>query len=155
MRIRINGLSDISTVLLNLRKVGGAVEAASIRLRSGEEFAWPVIVSLERAGDQFYAMGLVTQEGEHLIIHTGDVGRIRQVRHVDVKALHNRVYRERRQRELLQHLERLCEVNRGFVTPTFREEVLRIVEDIGWEAAEGLEEIRRLRQDHSIVRMAV
>ncbi|MCQ6281962.1 hypothetical protein [Bacillus sp. EB600] len=36
---KVNGLNDIYTIIQNERKLGSAIEAESIRLRSGEEFA--------------------------------------------------------------------------------------------------------------------
>jgi hypothetical protein len=154
MRYQIKGLSDICTVLLNQRNLGGALEAESIRLRTGEEYQYPVIVSLERAGDQFYSMGLVTFEGKHIIVHTGEVGQIHQVRHVDLKDLHNSVYRQQRQQELLRYLDRLCEVNSGFITDTFRKEALRIVEDIGWENIEERDHLKFIRKDLQKIRVS-
>jgi len=38
----INGLLDMKTIIQNERKVGGAVEAELIKLRTGEEYSLPV-----------------------------------------------------------------------------------------------------------------
>jgi hypothetical protein len=47
---KINGLSDMYTIIQNERKIGGVIEAESIKLRSGEEFVCPVILNIDFVG---------------------------------------------------------------------------------------------------------
>ncbi|MFY0542666.1 hypothetical protein [Brevibacillus sp. H7] len=135
MRYQINGYTDMYTVLANERKIGGAIEAGMIRLRSGEEFANVVLTRLELSGSQFCSIGFVTAEGKRLIVHVNDVSMISDANHVNVCELKNELMREEKTAERLKRLKRLCELNEGCVTLPFREEALLLVEDIGFETA--------------------
>jgi len=135
MRYQINGYTDMHTVLANERKIGGAIEAGLIRLRSGEEFADAVLTRLEMSGAQFCSIGFVTREGKRLIVHVNDVSMVSDARHVNVCELRNELMREEKMAERLKRLKRLCELNEGCVTLPFREEALLLAEDIGWELA--------------------
>ncbi|MBO8165198.1 MAG: hypothetical protein H0Z34_16055 [Brevibacillus sp.] len=135
MRYQINGYTDMYTVIANERKVGGAVEAGLVRLRSGEEYHNVVITRLEMAASQFCSIGFVTDTGQRLIVHVNEVAMIADARHVNVCDLQNETMREQKLAERLRHLKRLCELNEGTSTPPFREEVLMLTQDIGQELA--------------------
>lgn len=135
MRYQINGYTDMYTVIANERKVGGAIEAGTIRLRSGEVFTNAVLTRLEMSGAQFCSIGFVSEEGKRLIVHVNDVSMIADARHVDVCELQNERMRAEKTAERLKRLKRLCELNEGSCTPTFQEEALLLAQDIGWEQA--------------------
>ncbi|EMT54580.1 MULTISPECIES: hypothetical protein [Brevibacillus] len=137
MRYQINGYTDMYTVVANERKVGGAVEAGLIRLRTGEEFTNAVLTRLEMSDAQFCSLGFVTQEGKRLIVHVNDVSMVADAVHINVCDLKNEVMRAEKTAERLKRLKRLCELNEGSCTPTFREEALLLAEDIGMELARG------------------
>lgn len=135
MRYEINGYTDMYTVISNERKIGGAVEAATIRLRSGEEFSHAVITRLEMCDAQFCSIGFVTEEGQRLIVHIQDIGMVINPVHVNVAELRNLKMREIKVGERLKRLKRLCELNEGSCTLPFQEEALILAQDIGLEFA--------------------
>jgi hypothetical protein len=135
MRYQINGYTDIYTVLSNERKIGGAIEVSLIRLRSGEEYGNVVLTRLEMSDAQFCSLGFVTEEGKRLIVHVNDVSVIADAQHVNVCDLRNEVMREQKTAERLKRLKRLCQLNEGCTTPTFREEAFLLAEDIGFDLA--------------------
>lgn len=135
MRYEINGYTDMYTVISNERKIGGAVEAAKIRLRSGEEFTNAVITRLEMCDAQFCSIGIVTEEGQRLIVHIQDIGMVIDPVHVNVSELRNSKMREIKMAERLKRLKRLAELNEGSCTLPFREEAQMLAEDIGIEFA--------------------
>jgi hypothetical protein len=135
MRYQINGYTDMYTVLANERKIGGAIEAGKIRLRTGEEYTNVVLTRLEMSGFQYCSLGFVTEEGKRLIVHVHDIGMIADARHLNVCELRNVIMREEKTKERLARLKRLCELNEGSGTQPFREEAALLVEDIGYELA--------------------
>jgi hypothetical protein len=156
MRYQINGYTDMYTVLANERKVGGAIEAGLIRLRTGEEFTNAVLTRMEMSGSQFCSIGFVTAEGKRLIVHVNDVSLIADANHVNVCDLQNEVMREEKTAERLKRLKRLCELNEGSETLPFREEALLLAEDIGFELAHKHVDLSFLPQGEKnrIVRIA-
>lgn len=135
MRYQINGYTDMYTVIANERKVGGAIEAGSIRLRTGEIYTNAVLTRLEMSGTHFCSVGFVTEEGKRLIVHVDDISMIADARHVDVWELQNDLMREEKTAERLKRLKRLCELNEGSCTLTFQEEAAHLAQDIGLETA--------------------
>ncbi len=135
MRYQINGYTDMYTVIANERKIGGAIEAGSIRLRTGEMFANAVLTRLEMSGAHFCSIGFVTEEGQRLIVHVDDISMIADARHVNVCDLRNDGMRAEKKAERLKRLKRLCELNEGSCTLTFQEEAFLLAEDIGLEEA--------------------
>ncbi|NGQ97227.1 hypothetical protein G3578_18985 [Brevibacillus sp. SYP-B805] len=135
MRYQINGFTDMYTVIANERKIGGALEASRIRLRSGEEYANVVLTRLEMAGGTFCSLGFVTEDGKRLIVHVQEISMIVEARHVNVCELANALMREEKTAERLTRLKRLCELNEGCLTPPFVEEAALLAEDIGYELA--------------------
>ncbi|MGN7469726.1 hypothetical protein [Brevibacillus sp. SAFN-007a] len=135
MRYQINGYTDMYTVIANERKIGGAIEAAQVRLRTGEVFTNAVLTRLEMSGAHFCSIGFVTEDGKRLIVHVDDISMIADARHVNVCELANECMRKEKCAERLKRLKRLCELNEGSCTPTFQEEALLLAEDIGLEEA--------------------
>lgn len=135
MGYQVNGLKDIYTIVSNERKLGGAVEAEWIRLRTGEQFENAVITCMDMSGVNFYSIGFVTQEGKCLIVHINDISMISQPKHKRIKELTNPVYKERKTDEKLRYMKRLCDLNEGACTKPFIEELEHIVEDIGMDIA--------------------
>lgn len=135
MRYQINGYTDMHTVIANERKIGGAIEAGMIRLRTGEVFANAVLTRMEMSGTHFCSIGFVTEEGKRLIVHVDDVSMIADARHVPVCELTNAFMRAEKTAERLKRLKRLCELNEGSCTPTFQEEAALLAYDIGLELA--------------------
>ncbi|NRR05340.1 hypothetical protein HP570_24290 [Brevibacillus sp. RS1.1] len=135
MRYQINGYTDMYTVIANERKIGGAIEAGQIRLRTGEVYANAVLTRLEMSGAHFCSIGFVTEEGKRLIVHVNDISMIADARHVNVCELTNECMRVEKSAERLKRLKRLCELNEGSCTPTFQEEALLLASDIGMEEA--------------------
>lgn len=135
MRYQINGYTDMYTVIANERKVGGAIEAGQVRLRTGEVFANAVLTRMEMSGAHFCSIGFVTEEGQRLIVHVNDISMIADARHVNVCELTNDCMRAEKTSDRLKRLKRLCELNEGSCTPTFQEEALLLAEDVGVEEA--------------------
>ncbi|WP_134704134.1 hypothetical protein [Ammoniphilus sp. YIM 78166] len=135
MLYQVNGLKDIHTVLTNERKLGGAVEAESIRLRSGEEFRNIVVTHMDMAGSIIYSVSFVTEEGKRYIIHVNDISLISQPTHKHIKSVNNAFYKQFKTDEKIKYLSKLCQLNEGGFTAPVLKEVMAIVEDIGTEAA--------------------
>ncbi|GEB32932.1 MULTISPECIES: hypothetical protein [Brevibacillus] len=156
MRYQINGYTDMYTVIANERKIGGAIEAAQVRLRTGEIFANAVLTRLEMSGAHFCSIGFVTEEGKRLIVHVDDISMIADARHVNVCELTNECMRAEKCADRLKRLKRLCELNEGSCTPTFQEEALLLAEDIGLDEARGHVDLSFLPQAEKarVVRIA-
>lgn len=130
----INGLLEMSTIIQNERKIGGAVEAELIRLRSGEEYTSPVITSVDTDGLTIYSICIFTNDGKRLIVNVNEVAMISNPTYKRLCGLNNITYKTFKIGEKAKYLRRLCELNEGSCTQIFREEVERIAEDIGEEA---------------------
>lgn len=138
MKTYINGLLDMKTIIANERKVGGAVEAEFIRLRTGEVYSFPVITGIDTDGTTIYSIGFFTNEGKRLIVNVNEIVMISDPEHKQLWELNNQTYKNFKTNERVKYLLRLCEVNEGSCTSIFREEVERIAQDIGEEALERL-----------------
>ncbi|MEW9674221.1 hypothetical protein [Ammoniphilus sp. 3BR4] len=137
MLYQVNGLKDIYTVLVNERKLGGAVETESVRLRSGEEFPNAVVTHIDMAGPIIYSVSFITEEGKRYIVHVNDISMISQPAHKYIKSLNNSFYKQFKTEEKIKYLTKLCQLNEGsFAKPVFNE-VLQIIEDIGKEVAKN------------------
>jgi len=134
MLYQVNGLKDIHTVLSNERKLGGAVEADFIRLRTGEEFTNIVITHIDTAGSIIYSVSFVTEEGKRYIIHVNDISVISEATHKYIKQISNTYYKQWKTEEKLKFLQKLCELNEGCYTKPFVSEAIHIIEDIGRDA---------------------
>lgn len=156
MRYQINGYTDMYTVIANERKVGGAVEASLIRLRTGEEFLNAVITRMEMSGTHFCSVGFVCDKGQRMIVHVNDISLISNARHVRVCELTNSIMREQKVAERLKALKRLCEVNEGADTLPFREEAARLADDISLDLALQHVDLPFLQEEatHKVIRIA-
>ncbi|PAE44378.1 hypothetical protein [Bacillus sp. 7884-1] len=124
------GLKDIHTVIANQRKIGGAAEADSIRLTSGENYLNPVFTNVDISKGQYVSIGFVDEEGQNIIAHVDQIAVIKGLQHKLICQLNNTYIKQMMVRDTLQYLQKLCEVNAGFVTQTFKKEALKIVQDI-------------------------
>lgn len=124
------GLKDIHTVITNQRKIGGAAEADSIRLSTGETYQNPVFTNVDISKGQYVSVGFVDGDGQNIIAHVDQIAVIKGLQHKLICQLNNTYIKQMMVRDTLQYLEKLCEVNAGFVTQTFKKEALKIVQDI-------------------------
>jgi hypothetical protein len=154
MGYKVNGFADMYTVLSNERKIGGAIEAKRIRLRTGEEFLNPVIINVDYNGSVFYSLGFITEKGEHYIVNVQEISMVFSTRHCKIHELTNEYYKNIKTNQRIQYLKRLCEVNQGSCTKIFKEEVQQIVDDIGIEAVTNVEEIKEVNKKENILRIA-
>lgn len=129
----LHGLNDIYTVIINKRKIGGAAEADFIRLRSGEEYSNPVFTSLDVSAGQFVSIGFVTDKGDNILIHVNEIGMIKGLQHKLICQLNNSEARAQLLVETIHYLRRLCDINKDFITPPFKDEVTKLVCDISVE----------------------
>lgn len=135
MRYQINGYTDIYTVISNERKIGGAVEIGSLRLRTGETFENVVVTRLEMVNGQFCWLSFITPEDKRYIVHISEISMIADAVHVHTRNLRNELMHERKMEERIHYLKRLCDLNEGSCTLPFQEEVAVLVEDIGLDQA--------------------
>ena len=61
MNHQINGLKDIYKLLMNERKVGGVIEASTLRLWTGEVYQNAVITQIDLLGSSIYSIGFTTK----------------------------------------------------------------------------------------------
>ncbi|MDQ0207855.1 hypothetical protein [Alkalicoccobacillus murimartini] len=130
-KMSVHALKDINTVLMNKRKVGGAIEAKSIRLRSGEEFLYPVFTSLESTRGVYQSIGFMTSEGERLIVNVDEIALMKDLEHKLICQLENTHAKTYLLTDTLNYLQRLCEVNEGCLSSPFQREVEGLACDIG------------------------
>jgi hypothetical protein len=150
----VNGFTDMYTVLSNERKIGGAIEAEQIRLRTGEEYSNPVITNIDFNGSVFYSLGFITDKGKHYIVNVQDISIISSSRHCKIFELNNMYYMNLKTKQRIKYLKRLCEVNEGCCTKVFQEEVQHIVEDIGYEAIKNEKELKEITEKKKIIKIA-
>jgi hypothetical protein len=124
------GLKDIHTVITNHRKIGGAAEADSIKLSSGEIYQNPVFTNVDLSKGQYVSVGFIDENGVNIIVHVDQIAMIKGLQHKLICQLNNHYIKEVMVRDTLQYLQRLCEVNSGFVTSTFKKEALKLVRDV-------------------------
>jgi hypothetical protein len=124
------GLKDIHTVISNQRKIGGAAEADEIRLSSGETYLNPVFTNVDISKGQYVSFGFIDENGVNIVAHVDQIAVIKGLQHKLICQLNNTYIKQMMVRDTLQYLQRLCEVNAGFVTQTFKKEALKLVQDI-------------------------
>jgi hypothetical protein len=154
MNYEINGFTDIYTILSNERRVGGAIEAESIRLRSGEVFNHPVVTHIDYTGSTFYTIGFVSDKGLKMIVNVTEISAMVSPAHKRIKELKNSHYKNIKVNEKLRYLKRLCELNEGCRTEPFVQEVKAIVNDIGWESVGNQLNLDFLRENQKVVQIA-
>lgn len=131
MSYPINGFQDIHTLLTNERKIGGAIEAEQIKLRSGEVYNYPVFTNVDYTGGTFYSVGFVSDDGTRMIVNVSDISSIKSPMHKKVTTVQNSFFKEYKTREKLNYLKRLIRADQGAYTKPFVQEASLIVEDIG------------------------
>ncbi len=132
----INGFHDFYTVLTNERKIGGVIEAESVKLRTGEVFHSPVFTNIDYSGSVFYSIGFITSEGVRMIVHVNDISSITAPSHKKIANMKNEHYKEIKVNEKLKYLRRLYKADQGAFTKPFLEEAKLIIEDIGMTSLE-------------------
>lgn len=130
MKKKLHRLMDIYICKLNQRKIGGAVEAQYVRLRSGEEYHNPVFMDVDVSRGHVISLGMMDEDGNNLIINVNDISMVKELEHKLICQLKNEQARHYLLEETVDYLKKLCELNHGFVTPTFEKEALRLVKDI-------------------------
>ncbi|MGP3560657.1 hypothetical protein [Geobacillus sp. BK01] len=130
----MNGLRDMKAMLVNERKVGGAIEATFLRLRSGEEYRNACIVHIDQLGAQYYSVGFVTEQGERMVVNVHDISIISAPEHKKIRELNNAAYKREAVNEKRRYLKRLFDIYEGSYTVHFWREAKMIIDDIGVEA---------------------
>jgi hypothetical protein len=148
------GLKDIFTVVSNLRKIGGAAEATFIRLRSGEEYSNPVFTCIDHSKGQFVSLGFITESGENFLIHVDEISMIKGSQHKLICQLDNQFAKQQLMAERLHYIKRLCEINQGFVTRTFRDELIKLVRDVSVKEVEKEEIKLPIKIEENIIQMS-
>lgn len=126
----LHGLKDIHTVISNYRKIGGAVEASSICLSSGEVYHNPVFTNIDISKGQYVSLCFIDENGTNIMVHVDQIAMIKELQHKLICQLKNNHVKQVLLRDTLQYLQKLCEVNDGFVTHTFKKEALKLIRDI-------------------------
>ncbi|KKB33987.1 hypothetical protein [Bacillus thermotolerans] len=126
----LHGLKDIHTVVSNKRKVGGVAEADSIQLSSGEVYQYPVFTNIDLSKGQYVSLSFIDEKGQNIMTHVNQIAVIKGLAHKLICQMDNIYVQRMLLSESIQYLQKLCEVNEGFVTHTFKKEALQIVRDI-------------------------
>ena len=121
----LNGLKDIHTVISNHRKLGGAVEADSIRLSSGETYLNPVFTNIDMSKGQYVSLGFIDENGTNIIIHVDQIGVIKGLQHKLICQLNNLYVRALLLQDTIRYLQKLCGVNSGFINNSFKKEAVK------------------------------
>lgn len=124
------GLKDIHTVISNHRKLGGAVEADIIRLSSGETYHNPVFTNVDMSKGQYVSLGFIDENGTNIMIHVDQIGVIKGLKHKLICELNNLHVKQLLLQDAIRYLQKLCQVNSGFITNSFKKEALKLVDDI-------------------------
>jgi len=132
----LHGLKDIHMVIANSRKLGGAAEAESITLSSGETYKNPVFTNVDLSQGKYISFSFIAENGENVTAHVDQIGVMRGLRHKLICQLENTSVRELMTEETLRYLRKLCEVNEGFVTNSFKKEALKLVRDVSIDELE-------------------
>lgn len=126
----LHGLKDIDTVVSNHRKIGGVAEADTIQLTSGDSYKNPVFTNIDKSKGQYVSLCFIDENGTNIIVHVDQIAIIKGLEHKFICQLKNENVKQLMLRETLQYLQKLCVVNDGFITPTFKKEALKLVRDI-------------------------
>jgi hypothetical protein len=124
------GLKDIHTVIANHRKIGGVAEADMICLSSDESYHNPVFMNIDISKGQYVSICFIDENGTNIIAHIDQITVIKGLQHKLICQLNNSYVKQLLLRDTLQYLQKLCELNDGFVTHSFKKEALKLVRDI-------------------------
>ncbi len=130
MMSMLHGLKDIDTVTSNQRKIGGAVEAAILQLVTGESYKNPVFTNVDKSKGQYVSLCFIDENGTNIFAHVDQIAVIKGLEHKLICQLNNQHVKNIMLNNTSLYLQKLCEINTGFVTPTFKREALRLVQDI-------------------------
>lgn len=151
---QVNGLKDIYTILANERKLGGVIETAFIRLRSGEEYRNAVIANVDMIGSALYSVSFYDNDGLLTIVNVSEISIISEPAHMKVFELKNQAYKKIKTDEKLKYLVRLYEVNNGSNNPFFLEEAKMLIKDIGVDTAKQIVDVSFLTQPAKVYSIA-
>ncbi|WP_129728524.1 MULTISPECIES: hypothetical protein [Bacillaceae] len=126
----LHGLKDIHTVISNYRKIGGAAEASVICLSSGEIYHNPVFTNIDVSKGQYVSLCFIDENGTNIMVHVDQIAMIKELQHKLICQLNNNHVKQMLLGDTLQYLQKLCEINDGFVTHTFKKEALKLIRDI-------------------------
>jgi hypothetical protein len=126
----LHGLKDIHTVVSNHRKIGGVAEASIIRLSSGEEYRNPVFTNVDISKGQYVSACFIDERGNNIIAHIDQIAVITGLQHKLICQLNNTYVRDMLLNESMRYLTKLCRVNDGFITKSFKKEALKLIRDI-------------------------
>jgi hypothetical protein len=135
MTYQINGLKDIHKLLINERKIGGAIEVNKLRLRTSEIYENAVITHIDLLGSVIYSIGFMTEDHQNLIVNITELSLLQEPTYKKVSELNNLAYKTTKTKEKIKYLKRLMEVNQDSLNAIFLEEAKMIIEDIGLPAA--------------------
>lgn len=124
------GLKDIHTVISNHRKIGGVAEADMVRLLSGETYLNPVFTNVDISKGQYVSLCFIDENGTNIIAHVDQIALIKGLQHKWICQLNNTQVKQMLLQDTLQFLQKLCKVNEGFITPSFKKEAIKLVRDI-------------------------
>ncbi len=126
----LHGLKDIHTVIANHRKLGGVAEASMIQLSSGEVYNNPVFTNIDISKGQYISLCFIDENGTNIMMHVDQIAVIKGLQHKLICQLNNTYVKQVLLQDTLQYLQKLCEINDGFVTHSFQKEALKLVRDI-------------------------
>jgi len=135
MVYQINGLKDIHKLLVNERKLGGVIEAKTLRLRTGEVYKNAVITHIDLLGSSIYSISFVTENSENIIVNVTELGLLQEPEYKKICELNNQAYKSTKTKTKIKFLKRLLEINKDSLNKIFLEEAKMIIEDIGLTAA--------------------
>jgi hypothetical protein len=126
----LHGLKDIHTVIANHRKLGGVAEASTIQLSSGEVYNNPVFTNIDISKGQYISLCFIDENGTNIMMHVDQIAVIKGLQHKLICQLNNTYVKQVLLQDTLQYLQKLCEINDGFITHSFQKEALKLVRDI-------------------------
>ncbi|MEK4028567.1 hypothetical protein MKZ02_08435 [Pseudobacillus sp. FSL P4-0506] len=126
----LHGLKDIHTVISNKRKIGGVAEASMIQLVSGEVYVHPVFTNVDLSKGQYVSLCFIDEDGMNIMTHVDQIAVIKGLQHKLICQMENSYVKQMLLQDTVQYLRKLCEINEGFVTHTFKKEALQLVRDI-------------------------
>ncbi|MBM4761572.1 hypothetical protein [Bacillus sp. B15-48] len=137
MAYQINGLNDIFKLLKNERKIGGATEVKTLRLRTGEVYRNAVITHIDLFGSSIYSIGFMTEDQQNMIVNISELSLMEEPRHKKIYELKNQAYKSFKTKEKVKYLKKLFKVNQDSINPIFLEEARMMIEDISLTAAKN------------------
>jgi hypothetical protein len=135
MKYQINGLKDIHKLLINERKLGGVIEANTLRLRTGEVYQNAVITHIDLLGSSIYSIGFSTEDLHNIIVNISELSLLKEPKYKKIVECNNESYKKTKTEQKIKYLKRLFEINQDSLNSLFLEEARMIIDDIGLPAA--------------------